>query len=241
MPESRFRSRSAISICAIWTGWKRCSKPAIPRQKERRPKRTSNGRCGRGHPSCGRRAGADGARSWSIRSQNLSERGFWRLWASLPPSRSAAVRRARPKRRQFISPSTGRRSRSRAVSSSRSSAATVQNMASGRCPSIRPSMNWPRNRRRIMASRGTTTASLAKDRKLSARLKAAGYAHKSASENISAGYRTIAEAFSGWRESKRHDAVMRHPTATRMGVGTAYTPNSKYKVFWSLIVAEPAE
>jgi len=92
-----------------------------------------------------------------------------------------------------------------------------------------------------MAAKGSTAVSLAKDRQLPVRLNAAGYAYKSASENVSAGYRTIAEAFSGWRESKSHDAVMRHPTATRMGVGTAYAPNSKYKVFWSLIVAEPAE
>ena len=98
-----------------------------------------------------------------------------------------------------------------------------------------------REQAEAMATNGNVRTSLAKDRKISKRLDAAGYAHKSASENVSAGYRTIAQAFSGWRESKRHDAVMRHPTATRMGVATAYAPSSKYKVFWSLVVVEPAE
>jgi uncharacterized protein YkwD len=27
--------------------------------------------------------------------------------------------------------------------------------------------------------------------------------------------------------------------ATRMGIATAYAPNSKYKVFWALVLAEP--
>lgn len=59
-----------------------------------------------------------------------------------------------------------------------------------------------------------------------------------AEANLSAGYHTLAEAFSGWRESKGHDAVMRAPGARRMGIATAYAPNSKYKVYWALLVAE---
>lgn len=92
-----------------------------------------------------------------------------------------------------------------------------------------------------MAKRGSVNLSLNRDRKLSKRLDAAGYRHKAAAENVSAGYRTIAKAFSGWRDSRQHDAVMRHPTATRMGIATAYSPTSKYKVFWNMIVAEPAD
>lgn len=92
-----------------------------------------------------------------------------------------------------------------------------------------------------MAAKNSVNLSLSRDRKLSKRLEAAGYANKSAAENVSAGYRTLAKAFSGWRDSRQHDAVMRHPTATRMGIASAYAPGSKYKVFWNLIVAEPAE
>ncbi|BCM83292.1 hypothetical protein NS228_00210 [Methylobacterium indicum] len=56
--------------------------------------------------------------------------------------------------------------------------------------------------------------------------------------NLSAGYHTLAEAFSGWRESPSHNAVMLDPTATRMGIATAYAPGSKYKVYWALLVAK---
>ncbi|GJE26097.1 hypothetical protein LKMONMHP_0943 [Methylobacterium organophilum] len=62
-----------------------------------------------------------------------------------------------------------------------------------------------------------------------------GYA--GAEANLSAGYHTLAEAFSGWRESKPHNAVMLDPNATRMGIATAYAPGSKYKVYWALLVA----
>lgn len=55
--------------------------------------------------------------------------------------------------------------------------------------------------------------------------------------NTSAGYHTLAEAFSGWRESPQHDRVLLDPQATRMGIATAYTPRSKYKVYWVLVVA----
>lgn len=55
--------------------------------------------------------------------------------------------------------------------------------------------------------------------------------------NLSAGYRTLAEAFSGWRDSPQHDRVMKTPGATRMGIATAFSPGSKYQVYWALVVA----
>ncbi len=57
-------------------------------------------------------------------------------------------------------------------------------------------------------------------------------------ENISAGYHTLAEAFSGWRQSKPHNATMLNPTARRMGIATAYAPGSKYHVFWALVMTD---
>ncbi len=72
-----------------------------------------------------------------------------------------------------------------------------------------------------------------------ARLKSAGYRAKEAAENVSAGYHTIAEAFSGWRDSPPHRANMLLKGATRMGIAAVYAPNSKYKVYWSLILAAP--
>jgi uncharacterized protein YkwD len=58
-----------------------------------------------------------------------------------------------------------------------------------------------------------------------------------AAENVSAGYHTLAEAFSGWRESPPHRATMLNKDATRMGIAAVYSPKSKYKVFWTLILA----
>jgi len=74
-----------------------------------------------------------------------------------------------------------------------------------------------------------------------ARLKASGYDAKTAAENISAGYHTLAEAFSGWRDSPPHRANMLLKGATRMGIAAVYTPSSKYKVYWALILAEPED
>ena len=73
------------------------------------------------------------------------------------------------------------------------------------------------------------------------RLKASGYDAKTAAENISAGYHTLAEAFSGWRDSPPHRDNMLLKGATRMGIAAVYTPTSKYKVYWALILAEPEE
>ena len=71
------------------------------------------------------------------------------------------------------------------------------------------------------------------------RLKASGYDAKTAAENIGAGYHTLAEAFSGWRDSAPHRANMLLAGATRIGIAAIYTPASKYKVYWALILAEP--
>jgi uncharacterized protein YkwD len=71
------------------------------------------------------------------------------------------------------------------------------------------------------------------------RIKRSGYDARTAVENISAGYHTLAEAFSGWRDSPPHKANMLNRSATRMGIAAIYAPNSKYKVFWTLIMAQP--
>jgi uncharacterized protein YkwD len=71
------------------------------------------------------------------------------------------------------------------------------------------------------------------------RLKGGGYRAYTAAENVGAGYHTLAEAFSGWRDSPSHRANMLLDGATHMGIAAAYAPNSKYKVFWALILAAP--
>jgi uncharacterized protein YkwD len=76
------------------------------------------------------------------------------------------------------------------------------------------------------------------NRGLAKRLKTAGVQSERAAENVGAGYYTIAEAFSGWRDSPSHKENLLLPGATRMGIATAYAANSKYKVFWALLLAE---
>jgi uncharacterized protein YkwD len=66
-----------------------------------------------------------------------------------------------------------------------------------------------------------------------------GARSKVAVENVSAGYHTLAEAFSGWRESPPHRANMLNKGVTRIGIAAVYSPQSKYKVFWTLILAAP--
>jgi uncharacterized protein YkwD len=71
------------------------------------------------------------------------------------------------------------------------------------------------------------------------RIRKSGYNAAVAVENIGAGYHTLAEAFSGWRDSPPHRANMLNASVTRMGIAAVYTPKSKYKVYWSLIMAKP--
>ena len=73
---------------------------------------------------------------------------------------------------------------------------------------------------------------------LTKRLDAAGYGKNIAVENVSAGYHTLAEAFSGWRDSPPHNANMLAKGMKRMGIATAYAPGAKYKVFWTLVLAD---
>ncbi|KZL29549.1 CAP domain-containing protein [Pseudovibrio sp. Ad37] len=77
------------------------------------------------------------------------------------------------------------------------------------------------------------------DLKLAVLMKGAGQGDAHAVGNLSAGYRRWAEAFSGWRDSPKHNAVMLDANGTRIGIATAYAPRSKYKVFWSLVVVGP--
>ena len=73
---------------------------------------------------------------------------------------------------------------------------------------------------------------------LDSRLKAAGSPAGLAVENVSAGYHTLAEAFSGWRDSPPHNKNMLEKGVRRMGIATAYAPGTRYKVFWTLVMTD---
>jgi uncharacterized protein YkwD len=75
---------------------------------------------------------------------------------------------------------------------------------------------------------------------LPAAFAATGIAGRPLAANLSGGYRTFAETFSGWREAKAQNAHMLTPTARRVGLAAAWRPQSKYEVFWVMIVADPS-
>jgi uncharacterized protein YkwD len=89
---------------------------------------------------------------------------------------------------------------------------------------------------RAMAARNQLDHTVA-GRSFQDRMRASGFDASSAGENIGAGYHTLAEAFSGWRDSRPHRANMLRSGATHMGIAAVYAPNSKYKVFWCLVLA----
>lgn len=91
----------------------------------------------------------------------------------------------------------------------------------------------------LMAKRNKLSHDVGKP--FTARIKESGFDATLAAENIGAGYGNIAEAFSGWRESRAHNANMLLKGATRMGIAAVYAPDTRYKVFWSLILAAPDE
>jgi uncharacterized protein YkwD len=78
-------------------------------------------------------------------------------------------------------------------------------------------------------------------RGLGERIKSSGYDAGLAVENIGAGYHTLAEAFSGWRDSPPHRANMLKSGVRNMGIAAVYAPHSKFKVYWALIMAAPDE
>jgi uncharacterized protein YkwD len=98
-------------------------------------------------------------------------------------------------------------------------------------------MKMAEDQARAMAARDKLDHSVTKN--FNDRLRASGYPARAAAENISAGYHTLAEAFSGWRDSKPHRENMLLNGATRIGIAAVHAPQSKYKVYWALILAQP--
>ncbi len=100
-------------------------------------------------------------------------------------------------------------------------------------------MRMAMERARAMAAKDKVDR--AAGREFAARLGGAGFSGKAAVENVGAGYHTLAEAFSGWRDSPPHRANMLKDGVNRLGIAAVYAPQSKYKVFWALIMAAKDE
>ena len=67
-------------------------------------------------------------------------------------------------------------------------------------------------------ARKTTVGHDVGDGTLDARARADGYEYARIAENVAGGYQTLAEAFSGWRDSPDHKKNMLMPSATRIGI-----------------------
>ncbi len=70
------------------------------------------------------------------------------------------------------------------------------------------------------------------------RLRAAGLPVGQARETVSAGYFTVADAFSGWRGSPAHDATLRFAPARRMGVAATHRAGARHHVYWALVMSD---
>jgi len=99
------------------------------------------------------------------------------------------------------------------------------------------------------ATRGANPLVIDPSLNASAQELAAGYASSSnrptkpddgiLQMQLSAGYPTFANTFSGWRSRTSDAAAIADPDATRVGIGVAYAPNSTFGVHWVLLLAGP--
>jgi uncharacterized protein YkwD len=71
------------------------------------------------------------------------------------------------------------------------------------------------------------------------RLMAAGYSFQIAAENIAAGQASVEEAIEGWKRSAPNSRNILLVGAKHAGIAYEYRPDTKYKSFWTLVVAAP--
>lgn len=75
--------------------------------------------------------------------------------------------------------------------------------------------------------------------KFSERVTLAGYAWRSAGENIAAGYATPQAVVDGWVRSPGHCTNLMNPAFTELGVGAAQVAGSLYQTYWTQDFAAP--
>jgi uncharacterized protein YkwD len=74
---------------------------------------------------------------------------------------------------------------------------------------------------------------------LQKRLAMAGYRFRVAAENVGVGQRSFAQIVEGWKQSPPHSRNMLLAEAKHMGIAYEYKPDTKYKTYWTLVVAAP--
>jgi len=92
---------------------------------------------------------------------------------------------------------------------------------------------------RRMASANRLTHVLPGEGSFQRRLAVGGFDAAVAAENIGAGYKSLAEALAGWQGSPEHDANLLRAGVSLIGIAVFQAPESDYKTYWSLVLAEP--
>jgi len=62
----------------------------------------------------------------------------------------------------------------------------------------------------------------------------------SAAENIAAGTKTWSDTLRLWKTSSGHNANLLYPGADLLGVAVAYNENTRYKVYWAMVIGHKA-
>jgi uncharacterized protein YkwD len=72
------------------------------------------------------------------------------------------------------------------------------------------------------------------------RMKAEGYNWNGASENIAAGYGTVAAVMAGWASSPGHCANIMSPNYTQLGIAcVSGGGSSTFRNYWTMNLARP--
>ncbi len=90
-----------------------------------------------------------------------------------------------------------------------------------------------------MARRNHMTHKGADGSNVMARVRRTGYGPRLAAENVAAGYDTAADVMRGWKRSPGHDRNLLLAGARHAGIAAVYAPKTKYKTFWTLVLATP--
>lgn len=94
---------------------------------------------------------------------------------------------------------------------------------------------------RELARRNQLRTEMHTGKGLANRLDRAGYPFSRAAENLGAGYPTLAMTVDGWKASRGHNKNLLIRNVTRAGIGLALTDQGKFKSYWVLILARPAD
>jgi uncharacterized protein YkwD len=71
------------------------------------------------------------------------------------------------------------------------------------------------------------------------RVRQAGYRWRAVGENVAGGVQTTAAAVAGWLDSPGHCANLMEAEFTEVGAACAVNPDSRYKTYWTLVLAAP--